>query len=105
MRGVEEREIQVLRKTVRFKVAFFEACSSLENPGLVKRCMLVDTCQQPTKHIVFLNDMRLKVGLCGQFNKFMFWYQAVGSISKESIAGTNSRQRVISLLPLNAVSS
>jgi len=63
VRWVAQREIQVLRETVRFKVAFFEARPSLENPRSVKRRVLVDTGQQPAQNVIFLDDVGLQAGL------------------------------------------
>ena len=57
MRGIGDREVEILGEAIGLKVAFLQRCPALENPGLGKDFVLVDAGERPAKHVVLFDDV------------------------------------------------
>jgi hypothetical protein len=54
---VAQREIEVLRKPVRFEVALLEAGAAFEDPAFRKFVMCINAGEYPAENVILLDDI------------------------------------------------
>ena len=104
MRRIAQGEIEVFRKPVCFKIAFLQACASLEYPCLVEFGVRVYSGKQPAQYLVLFHHMRMQINLSCLSEDFVFRDHSRSQLIWRC-EGTNRRHRVTSLSPGEAGSS
>jgi hypothetical protein len=94
MIGILQCEIEVFGKAIGFEIAFLEAGSALEDPSISDRRMGGDAGEQPAQRVILLDDMGLQLKFGGERHDLLL--RDHGLASRSSLAGTQTRQAVIS---------